>query len=70
MKRGSTNLFVAEVAQLAGCHVSTVYRYEKRGLIRSSRDRNGWRRFSLEEAVRLREMLMWRSDEPMMEQYG
>ncbi len=51
------NLTVAQVAQIAGCHILTVKNYEKRGYIEPWRDNNNHRRYSLAEAVRLKEIL-------------
>ena len=48
-------LNVAEVARVAGCHRNTVLNYERRGKIRSSRDRFGRRRFTVLDAARLKE---------------
>jgi DNA-binding transcriptional MerR regulator len=52
-----TQLTVDQVAQIAGCHRSTVLRYERKGIIRSLRDIRNYRRFALNEALRLREIL-------------
>ena len=51
------NLTVAQVAQIAGCHILTVKNYEKRGYIQPWRDINNHRRFSLAEAIKLKEIL-------------
>ena len=51
------NLTVAQVAQIAGCHILTVKNYERRGYIRPWRDNNNHRRFSLAEALKLKEVL-------------
>ena len=50
------NLLIGEVADGAELHVETVRRAEKRGLITSVRDINGWRRFSPEVIKKLREL--------------
>ena len=63
MRNGSTHLTVAHVAKIANCHPNTVRHYDSKGLIQSQRDINGYRRFSLEQALRLRELLSWRGDE-------
>ena len=60
-----TDLTVARVAAIAGCHRNTVLNYERRGFIRSQRDINGFRRYSLDEALRLKEILSGRTDEPV-----
>jgi len=38
-------LLVSTVARAAGVHPETVRRLERRGLIKSRRDVNGWRRY-------------------------
>lgn len=58
----SKDLTVAEVAKVADCHRNTVLRYEIKGLIRSERDLNGFRRFSLGEALKLKSLLSVRTD--------
>jgi DNA-binding transcriptional MerR regulator len=58
-----TELMPDEVAAIAGCSPSTVKRYEARGMIRSKRDVNGFRRYPLEEALKLKEILSARTDE-------
>ena len=50
-------LLTAQVAKIAGCHPNTVKRYEKRGMIKAKRDRNGFRRFPVEEANKLKKLL-------------
>jgi DNA-binding transcriptional MerR regulator len=57
------DLIVQEVARIADCHRNTVLRYESRGVIRGKRDLNGYRRFSLGEALKLKEILSTRTDE-------
>jgi len=54
-------LKVAQVASIVGCHRNSVLRYEKKGIIRSFRDHNGFRRFTLEEALKLKRMLAFRT---------
>lgn len=51
------NLTVSGVAQIAGCHRNTVLNYEKRGYLKPLRDNNRFRRFSMKEALRLKEIL-------------
>lgn len=58
------DLTVAQVAVIAGCHRNTVLRYDKIGMIYSKRDVNGYRRYSLGEAIKLKEILATRSNEP------
>jgi DNA-binding transcriptional MerR regulator len=57
------NLTVVEVARIADCHRNTVLRYESRGLIRGKRDSNGYRRFTLGEALKLKKILSTRINE-------
>lgn len=57
-----TDFTVHGVAKLAGCSRSTVLRYEQRGVIRSKRDCNNHRRYSPEEAKKLRELLALRTE--------
>jgi len=59
---GKTDLTVAKVAEIGECHRNTVLAYEKRGLIRGLRDRNGFRRFSLDEALKLKRLLSTRTE--------
>ncbi len=49
-------LLVGEVANLIGIHPETVKRLEKRGLIESQRDLNGWRRYDPEAVEMLRRL--------------
>jgi len=58
------DLTVGEVAQIADCHRNTVLRYEDKGLINSERDFNGFRRFSLAEALKLKTILSARTVDP------
>jgi len=57
MTTQTQDLLVQEVARIADCHRNTVLRYEQRGFITASRDLNGFRRYSLEEALKLKELL-------------
>ena len=57
------DLTVVEVARIADCHRNTVLRYESRGLILGKRDSNGYRRFTIGEALKLKEILSTRTDE-------
>jgi len=54
---GKGELLTAQVAEIAGCHPNTVKRYEVKGLIKAKRDRNGFRRFPVKEAYKLKELL-------------
>lgn len=57
---GEKDLTVEEVARIARCHRNTVLRYEKLSLIQSKRDHNNFRKFSFQEALRLKEILSMR----------
>jgi DNA-binding transcriptional MerR regulator len=55
----STNadLTVSQVAEFAGCHPRTVLNYEKRGYIKPYRDHNNFRRYTKEDAKKLKQLL-------------
>ncbi len=55
------NFYVGQAANLADCHSNTVRRYDAKGLIRSFRDANGYRRYTLEEVLKLKAILAVRS---------
>ena len=59
-----SNLKVADIAQIANCHRNTVLNYERRGVIQSCRTINGHRRFSADDAAKLKRILQarWPSD--------
>jgi DNA-binding transcriptional MerR regulator len=61
MGKATNELMPAQVAEIAGCSPSTVKRYDARGVIRSRRDLNGFRRYPLSEALKLREILATRT---------
>ncbi len=50
------NLLTHQVAEGAGVAIATVKRAEKRGLISSQRDINGWRRFSPDVVDKLKKL--------------
>ena len=56
MKKNN-DLTVEQVADIADCHRNTVLNYEKQGYIKSMRDNNNFRRFSLQEALKLKKIL-------------
>ena len=56
----AATLTVAQVARLAGCHDHTVRAYERKGHISAYRDFNNFRRFTLQEAMKLKEILSCR----------
>ncbi len=51
------NLKISDVARIAHCHINTVRNYEKRGYIKSVRDNNNFRRYSQQDAMKLKEIL-------------
>ena len=51
------NLMISGVARIADCHINTVRNYEKRGYIKSVRDNNNFRRYSRQDAIKLKEIL-------------
>lgn len=68
MRPCSSDLLVHQVAIVCGCHPNTVRNADRKGIIRSQRDYNNYRRFTWQEAMKLKAILNWRSGEPM-EQY-
>jgi DNA-binding transcriptional MerR regulator len=54
-------LTVSQLANVVGVHRNTVLRYERRGLIVSNRDHNGFRKYGLDEVLRLKEILSSRT---------
>lgn len=50
------SLTVDQVASIAGCHRNTVLRYEKQGFITPLRDRNNYRRYTLQDVLKLKEL--------------
>jgi DNA-binding transcriptional MerR regulator len=57
MDTGDKGLTVQQVARISGCHSNTVRRFEARGFLRPWRDVNNFRRFTLEDAKRLKKIL-------------
>jgi DNA-binding transcriptional MerR regulator len=49
-------MLISELAQAVGLHPETIRRLERRGLIRSARDHNGWRHYSVDAVVKLKEL--------------
>jgi len=50
-------LTVNEVAKIVGCHRNTLLRYEKDGYVSPMRDNNNYRRYSLHQALKLKEII-------------
>lgn len=57
-------LNVIQVSRIAGCHRNTVLRFEAKGFITPVRDINGWRRFTEEDAMKLKDVFQFRTKEP------
>ena len=55
------DLTVKEVAGIVGCHRNTVLRYEKNGYVSPMRDKNNYRRYSLQQALELKKILNLRN---------
>ena len=51
------NLTISDVAKIANCHINTVKNYEERGYIKPSRDNNNFRRYSQQDAKKLKKIL-------------
>jgi DNA-binding transcriptional MerR regulator len=51
------NLTVNQVAGIAGCHRGTVLNYERRGYIKPLRDNNNFRRYTKQDALKLKQIL-------------
>ena len=50
------NLTVDQVAKVAGCHRNTVLKYEREGYITPLRDNNNFRRYTFQQALKLKEI--------------
>ena len=50
------DLTVEQVAGIAGCHRNTVLRYERDGYITPVRDHNNFRRYTLQQALKLKKI--------------
>jgi DNA-binding transcriptional MerR regulator len=50
------DLMISDIARIAECHVNTVRNYEKRGYIKSVRDNNNFRRYTLQQALKLKKI--------------
>ena len=53
----NSDLTVSQVANIAGCHRVTVLNYEKRGYIKPMRDNNNHRRYTKQDALKLKQIL-------------
>ena len=52
-----TDLTINQVAEICDCHINTVKNYTEKGYIQALRDTNNFRRYSLADALRLKEIL-------------
>jgi DNA-binding transcriptional MerR regulator len=57
-------MLISEVAEKVGLHPETIRRLEKRGVIASKRDVNGWRRYSPEIVAQLKALYVYGDDNP------
>jgi DNA-binding transcriptional MerR regulator len=51
------DLTVKEVAGIVGCHRNTVLKYEDDGYVSPMRDKNNYRRYSLQQALELKKIV-------------
>ena len=59
------SLLVHEVAKRAGVHADTVRRWERKGVITSKRDANGWRRYGRDAVAILRRAYLRQKEGPV-----
>ena len=59
------DLRAADVAKIANCHRNTVISYSNRGIISTFRDSNGFRWYSLQDALKLSEILHHREPDKL-----
>jgi DNA-binding transcriptional MerR regulator len=60
----NADLTVSQVAEIAGCHRLTVLNYEKRGYLKPMRDHNNFRRYTRQDALKLKQLLEIRKPTP------
>jgi DNA-binding transcriptional MerR regulator len=53
----NTDLTVSQVAEIAGCHRLTVLNYTEKGFLKPMRDHNNHRRYTKEDAKKLKQLL-------------
>lgn len=51
------NLTISQVANIVGVHRNTVLNYETKGYVEPMRDNNNFRRYSLQEALKLKRIV-------------
>lgn len=56
------DLRISQAARLIECHVNTLRNYECRGLIKPLRDHNGHRRYSVDQALKIKELINMRGE--------
>ena len=57
-------MLISELAEQVGLHPETIRRLERRGVVQSKRDRNGWRVYGPESVAVLRQLYQ-RMDVPI-----
>jgi len=50
------DLTIKEVAEIVGCHRNTLIRYEKGGYVSPMRDNNNYRRYTLQQALKIKKI--------------
>lgn len=60
----NADLTVSQVAEIAGCHRLTVLNYTKRGYLKPMRDHNNFRRYTKQDALKLKQLLEIRRPQP------
>lgn len=64
------SLLIHEVAQQVGVHVDTIRRLERRGIITSKRDVNGWRRYGPDVVETLKQFYLKGQEHPRQGKEG
>ncbi len=59
---------IGEVAERVGIHPETIRRLERRGIITSKRDINGWRRYGPEVVETLKQLYLKGQENPGLEE--
>ena len=49
-------LTIKDVAEIVGCHRNTLIRYEKGGYVSPMRDNNNYRRYTLQQALKIKKI--------------
>ena len=53
----NADLTVSQVAEIAGCHRLTVLNYTQKGYLKAMRDHNNFRRYTKQDALKLKQLL-------------